>query len=44
MQISIEVFNLLNDGTVQVFNQFNGNNAAVARFGRQWQLGMRMAF
>ena len=44
MQVSVEVFNLLNDGTVLVFNQFNGNNAAISRFGRSWQLGLRVAF
>ena len=51
MQLSIEVFNLLNDGTYQVYNpalelgeQINGTNVAVRRFGRQWQLGMKFAF
>ena len=24
--------------------QINGNNEAVRRFGRQWQLGLRLAF
>lgn len=51
MQVSAEVFNLLNDGTYIVYNQFqragfqvNGNNGAVRRFGRQWQVGMKIAF
>ncbi len=50
-QASVEVFNLLNDGTYQVFSPFagigqqvNGNNDATNRFGRQWQLGLRLAF
>ena len=51
MQVSAEIFNLLNDATYQVFDpltetgqQINGNNNSVFRFGRQWQLGMRLAF
>ena len=49
MQLSAEVFNLLNDGTYQVWvggagQQINGNNIAIRRFGRQWQLGVKMAF
>jgi hypothetical protein len=50
-QASVEVFNLLNDGTYQVYNpslrmgqQINGNNESTNRFGRQWQLGLRLAF
>jgi hypothetical protein len=51
LQFSAEVFNLLNDGTYQIFNpltesgqQINGQNVAIRRFGRQWQLGFKMAF
>ena len=51
MQVSMEVFNLLNDSTYLIYNpltesgeQINGNNNQVYRFGRQWQLGMRLAF
>jgi hypothetical protein len=50
-QLSVEVFNVLNDGTYQVYSPFleagqqvNGNNDAVRRFGRSWQLGLRLAF
>ncbi len=50
-QVSVEVFNVLNDGTYQVYSPFqesgqqlNGNNEAVRRFGRSWQLGVRLAF
>ena len=50
-QASVEVFNLFNEGTYQVFNPFtqsgqqvNGNNDATRRFGREWQLGLRLAF
>ncbi len=50
-QASVEAFNLLNDGTYQIYNpglrsgqQRNGNNESLERFGRQWQLGLRLAF
>ncbi len=50
-QASVEVFNLLNDNTYQIYDPFsqtgqqvNGNNNATKRFGRQWQLGLRLAF
>jgi carboxypeptidase family protein len=50
-QASVEIFNLLNDGTYMVYNPFtesgqqiNGNNDATRRFGREWQLGLRLAF
>jgi hypothetical protein len=51
MQVSAEVFNLLNDGTYKIYNndietgfQVNGVNTAFNEFGRQWQLGMRLSF
>ena len=51
MQISAEVFNLLNDGTYTIWNpltnsgqQVNGVNTAFRRFGRRWQLGFKLAF
>jgi hypothetical protein len=51
LQISAEVFNLLNDGTYTIYNDWlqggrriNGRNDAYRRFGRQWQLGLKMAF
>jgi hypothetical protein len=51
MQLSVEIFNLLNDDTYQVYNpalelgeQINGTNVAVRRFGREWQIGMKFAF
>jgi hypothetical protein len=53
LQLSIEVFNALNDGTYQVYNpspfvargiQVNGRNEAIRRFGRRWQLGAKLAF
>jgi outer membrane receptor protein involved in Fe transport len=51
MQVSAEVFNVLNDGTYQIYDQVtdsglrvNGTNFAIRRFGRQWQLGLKMAF
>ena len=51
LQASVEIFNLFNDGTYQVYDpvfqvgeQINGTNIAVSRFGRQWQLGIKFAF
>jgi hypothetical protein len=51
VQATAEVFNVLNDGTYQIFDpvpetgeQINGNNVALRRFGRQWQLGLRLGF
>lgn len=51
LQLTAEVFNLLNDGTYQIYDpvsetgeQVNGNNVSIRRFGRQWQLGVRFAF
>ena len=52
LQISAEIFNLLNEGTYIIYNndlrygyQVNGrNDASGSRFGRQFQLGMRLAF
>lgn len=51
MQLSAEVFNLLNDGTVLIYNpatlsgeQINGRNIDTRRFGRNWQLGIKLAF
>ena len=51
LQLSAEVFNLLNDGTYQIYNpdlelgrQINGVNAARREFGRRWQLGVKLAF
>jgi hypothetical protein len=51
LQLTAEIFNLLNDNTYIVYNadakfgyQLNGTNAAYRRFGRQYQLGVRLAF
>jgi hypothetical protein len=51
LQLSAEIFNLLNEGTYQVYNPFletgfqlNGNNDAYRRFGRRFQLGLRVSF
>ncbi|ANM30207.1 hypothetical protein ABI59_12415 [Acidobacteria bacterium Mor1] len=50
-ELSLEVFNLLNDDTYRIYNEFleigtqiNGVNDATRRFGRQYQLGVRVAF
>jgi hypothetical protein len=51
LQVSAEVFNVLNEGTYQVYipgqemgYQVNGANNARNLFGRSWQLGMKLAF
>jgi hypothetical protein len=53
LQVSVEVFNLLNDRYYQVYNpnpgfgygrQTNGTNDAWFTPGRQYQLGMRLSF
>jgi hypothetical protein len=51
MQLSAEVFNVLNDSTYKVYVpgletgvQINGVNSAYREFGRRWQLGMKLAF
>jgi hypothetical protein len=51
LQLSAELFNLLDDGTYQIYNPFfqrgvqvNGVNEAQRRFGRRWQVGMKLAF
>ena len=51
MQLSAEIYNLLNDGTYMVYNSFtksgqqiNGTNEATSRFGRRWQLGVNLTW
>ena len=51
LQLSAEIFNLLDDGTYQVYNpflergvQFNRVNEDRRIFGRRWQMGMRLSF
>ena len=51
LQLSAEIFNALNDRTYIVYNPFfergqqvNGRNEATRRFGRQWQVGMKLAY
>jgi len=51
LQLSLEIFDLLNEGTYIVYNQFqetgfqlNGENDAYRRFGRRFQLGFRLSF
>ena len=51
LQLDAEIFNLLNDDTYSVYNTFvksgqqiNGTNDATRRFGRTYQIGMRLAF
>lgn len=51
LQLDAEIFNLLNEDTYSVYNNFtksgqqiNGTNDATRRFGRTYQIGMRLAF
>ena len=52
MQLSVDVFNLLNDGAYQVYDAVYGhaqnvneiNQNARLRFGRRWQLGLRLSY
>ncbi len=51
LQLSAEVFNVLDDDTYSVYNadfrrgqQFNGINEATRNFGRRWQMGMKLSF
>jgi hypothetical protein len=51
LQLAVDVFNLLNDRTYVVYNQFlelgdqvNGYNDAYNRIGRTYQLSMRLSF
>jgi hypothetical protein len=50
-QLSIEVFNVMDDDTYLVYNRFekfgqqiNGINESTLRYGRRWQLGLRLAW
>ena len=51
LQLDANIFNLLNEDTYSVYNNFtksgqqiNGTNDATRRFGRTYQVGMRLAF
>jgi hypothetical protein len=44
LQLSAEVFNLLEDDTYMVSRQINGENFAWRRFGRRWQVGMKLSY
>ncbi len=51
LQASIEIFNLMNDRRYQIYNhdfglgrQVNGTNEAFLSIGRQYQIGMKLAF
>jgi outer membrane receptor protein involved in Fe transport len=44
LQISAEVFNLLNDDTIQLERRLDGASTGVQRFGRRWQIGLRLGF
>jgi hypothetical protein len=51
LQLSAEVFNVLDDDTYLIYNPFfeagqqlNGENEAIRRFGRRWQLGAKLSF
>ena len=44
LQVTADVFNVLNDNTLRVVNQVNKFNGSFRRFGRRFQLGLRLAF
>ena len=44
LQLTADIFNLLNDDTLKILNQTGGLNEAVRPFGRQFQVGLRLAF
>ena len=51
LQLDASIFNLLNEDTYSVYNNFtksgqqvNGRNEDTRRFGRTYQIGMRLAF
>ncbi len=41
--VSAEVFNLLNDDVLEIDQRTGGQNLGTRRFGRRWQLGLRLA-
>jgi hypothetical protein len=44
LQLTAEVFNMLNDNTLRVDERVNGENTGTRRFGRRYQLGLRVSF
>ncbi len=51
LQLTAEVYNVFDEGTYQVYNpdferglQVNGRNEARRLFGREWQVGVKVAF
>jgi len=44
VELTLEVFNLLNDDSLRIIDRTDGVDNAVRRFGRRWQIGTRIAF
>jgi hypothetical protein len=44
LQLTAEIFNLLNDDSLVIVQNVNGTADSVRRFGRQFQLGFRISF
>jgi outer membrane receptor protein involved in Fe transport len=44
LQLTAEVFNLLDDQTLRLEDRIDGVVTGERRFGRRWQLGMRLSF
>jgi hypothetical protein len=44
VQFTFEVFNLFNDGTIQIEQDVDEVISGTRRFGRRYQLGLRLAF
>ena len=44
LQLTGEIFNLLNDNTVRIENRLDTVNNGFGRFGRRYQVGLRLGF
>jgi hypothetical protein len=44
LQLSVEIFNALDDQTVVLEDRINGTSAGIRRFGRRWQIGGKILF
>ena len=44
LQLTGEIFNVLNDNTIRLQRRLDGVNTGVGRFGRRYQVGLRLGF
>ncbi len=42
--VTLDAFNMFNDDTIRIIDVTDGTPDTVRRFGRKWQLGLRLAF